>query len=135
MVHALQEARRILADQGVLVDVRPVVSPIVLDVVIASQSVWTRDIAIFSSPEDIAAADSAVQHSLSLNWFSYDKNISFDFDIYCDTAAELDTYVNARKLRGEEIPYDDLEARLREFEPDSRLRCRRRWMLSTYRKK
>jgi len=50
----------------------------------------------------------------------------------------LRVYAEARKLRGAEIPYEELEERLREFgaeAPAARLRCRGPWMLSTYRKK
>jgi hypothetical protein len=138
MVDALREARRVLARRGVLIDVRPVVAPIVVEVIVAAQTIWTKQVASYSAPEDVTAADAAVQHAISHEWFAFEKSIPFDFAIFCDTAAELSVYVKARKLSGEEIPYDELEERRRDLGADGqapRLRCRRPWMLSTYHKK
>ncbi|HLK66066.1 MAG TPA: hypothetical protein VKU19_21680 [Bryobacteraceae bacterium] len=135
MVDALREARRVLTRRGVLIDVRPVVAPIVVEVVIDAQAIWAVEVASFSAPEDTVAADAAVQQALSSGWFGFEKSIAFDFEIFCDTAAELRAYANARKLRGAEIPYVELEARQRAMRGEGqalRLRCRRLWMLSTY---
>jgi hypothetical protein len=138
MVDALREARRVLARRGVLIDLRPLVAPIAVEVVVDAQPTWTREVASYSAPEEVAAADTAVQNAILSNWFVFEKSIPFDFEIVCDTAAELSVYAKARKLRGEEIPYDELEMRRAELGAQRqapRLRCRRRWMLSAYRKK
>ena len=138
MVNALREARRVLTPGGVLIDVRPLVAPIVLEITAAGRTIWTKEVAVYSAPDDAAAADAAVQHAVSGAWFAPEKSISFDFEIFCDTAAELSAYVESRKLRGAAIPYDELEERRREPRPDgqaARLRCRRPWMLRSYRKK
>ena len=53
-------------------------------------------------------------------------------------AKTVRVYAETRKLRGAEIPYEELEERRREFGAEgqaARLRCRRPWMLSTHRKK
>jgi hypothetical protein len=105
MVNALREAQRVLTPSGVLIDVRPVTAPIVVEVVIATQTVWAKTVESYSAPEDVAAADAAVHHAVS---------------------------------RGDEIPYEELEKRRCELGAEgqaARLRCRRPWMLSTYRKK
>ena len=86
----------------------------------------------------MAAADAAVQHALSREWLVFLTSVPFDFEIYCDSAAELRVYAEARKLRGAEIPYEELEERRRELGVEgqvARLRCRRPWMLSTCRKR
>jgi len=136
MVNALREAQRVLTPSGVLVDVRPVTAPIVVEVVIGTQAVWAKVVDVYSAPEDVAAADSAVQHAVTHGWLVFETSIPFNFEIYCDRSAELGVYVEARKLRGAEIPYEELEERRRELSTEgqaARLRCRRRWMLSTYR--
>jgi hypothetical protein len=138
MVNALREAQRVLTPTGVLVDVRPVTAPIVLEVVIANQAVWAKTVELYSAPEDVAAAGAALQHALSREWLVFETSLPFSFDIYCDSAAELSVYAEARKLRGAEIPYQELEERRRELGVEgqaARLRCRRPWMLGTYRKK
>ena len=98
MVDALREARRVLARRGVLIDLRPLVAPIVVEVIVAAQTTWMKEVASYSAPEDVAAADAAVQNAISSDWFVFEKSIPFDFEIFCDTAAELSDYAKARKL-------------------------------------
>ena len=138
MVNALREAQRVLTPSGVLIDVRPVTAPIVVEVIIATQAVWAKTVDSYSAPEDVAAADVAVQHAVSREWLAFEMSLPFNFEIYFDSAAELRVYAEARKLRGAEIPYEELEERRRALRAEgqaARLRCRRPWMLSTYRKK
>src|SRR5215831_4948209 len=135
MVHALREAQRVLTPRGVLIDVRPVIAPIVVEVVIATRVAWAKTVATYSTPEDIAAADSAIQHAVSREWLVFETSLPFEFEIYCDSVGELRVYAEGRKLRGAEIPYDELEERRRWLdvqEQEPRLRCRRPWMLNTY---
>jgi hypothetical protein len=132
MVDALREAHRVLGPSGVLIDVRPLVEPIEVGVMLGAQPVWTKTVEAYSAPDDIAAADNAVQHAVSHEWIAFGTSLPFTFDIYCDNAAELRTYVEGRKLCGAEIPYAELDERAGH---PARLRCRRPWMLSTYRKK
>jgi|SRR5579872_5855077 len=133
MVDALREARRVLVRRGVLIDIRPVLAPIVVDVMVGGQAIWMKEVASYSAPDDVAASEAAVRHAVSNQWFALEKSVHFDFEIFSDTAEELRAYVTTRKLCGEEIPYEDLEQRLRDVDGQSpRLRCRRPWMLSAY---
>ena len=132
MVDALREANRVLAASGALIDVRPLIEPIVLEVVSANRAFWSESLALYSTPEDIGAADAAMEHALRRGWFVFESSLAFSFDIYCDTAEELKSYADGRKLVGAEIPYAQVEERRRKS--GARLRCRRPWMLSTYRK-
>src|SRR5215468_1246141 len=127
MVNALREAQRVLKPSGVLIDVRPITAPIVVEVVIATQAAWAKTVDLYSAPEDVAAADAAVRYAVSRDWLVFETSLTFDFEIYCDSAAELSVYAEARKLRGAEIPTDELEERRRELAAEgqaARLRCR-----------
>lgn len=135
MVHALHEAHRVLTPSGVLLDVRPVVAPLLLEVIAAGHPVWSDAVHAYSAPDDIAAAEAAMRQAVASGWFALQTSICFQFDIYCDTAAGLQTYLEARKLCGADIPYDELEQRRLKMSADgkeARLRCRRPWMLKTY---
>ena len=137
MVDALREAWRVLKPRGVLINLRPLTTPMVLEVVVATRVLWAKEVASYSTPEDLAAAESAVQHAVSSEWFTREKSRPYDVEIYCDTAADLSLYTQMRKLPEAEIPYEEMEERRREMHAHGQtagLRCRRRWMLSTYRK-
>jgi len=104
----------------------------------AIQEAWSGTFDVFSAPDDIAAADAAMQHAVSQEWFAFLMTRPFSFDIYCDSAAELKEYADQRKLSGAELPYDELEERRRHWSArgqSGRLRCRRPWMVSTYGRK
>jgi hypothetical protein len=137
MVDALRESRRVLTSRGILVDVRPVTAPMVVEVVIATRAIWATEVNSYGGSEDDAATDAAVQHALSHDWFVFERRRPFDFEIYCDTAADLKSYAQMnRRIQEAEIPYEMLEVRRSELTDGSagRLRCRRPWMLSKYRR-
>ena len=134
MVDALREAWRVLTPHGVLIDVRPVTAPMDLEVAVASRAIWTTQVNSASAAED-AAADAAVETAVANQWFAFVRRQPFDLEVLCDTAADLKLYVQKRKLREAEIPFEELSARLRELGGRGQtayLRCRRPWMLSVY---
>ena len=138
MVDALREAWRVLAPCGVLINVRPVISPMMVEVVSGARAIWGKEVSSYSTPEDVAAADAAIQQALSGEWFVLETSFPFDLEICCDSAVDLSNYAQTRKLPEAEIPYEELEERRRILVEDgqtARLRCRRPWMLNTYRKK
>lgn len=133
MVDALREAHRVLQPGGVLIDERPIVADMAVEVVLGKCPLWSRHVASCSTAGDIEASDMAVQHALASGWFVLDQSKAFDFESYCDTVADLQTYVKARKLLEADIPYQELEERQRRS-PAARLRCRRQWLVKTYRR-
>lgn len=133
MVDALREAYRVLRPGGVLIDERPIVADMAVEVVLGTRPLWTRQVASCSTPGDIDASDMAVQQALVSRWFVLDKSKAFEFESYCDTVDELQTYVKTRKLLEGDIPYQELGDRQRQS-PAARLRCRRQWVLKTYRR-
>ena len=138
MVDALSEARRVLTPRGVLIDVRPVIAPMTAELVTTDLAILVKEIDACSTPEDVVAADAAVRQAVSSKWFSFEQSRSFVLEIYTDTAEDLRLYAQTRKLQEALIPYRELEERRLELARGGqpvRLRCRRPWMLSTYRKK
>ena len=135
MVDALREAQRVLTPSGVLIDVRPVTAPIVVEVVIRNLAVWAKTVDSYSAPEDVTARQRMWRRRMRqystlyrANGLSFETSLPFNFEVYCDTAAELRVYAGERKLRGAEIPYQELEERRREVcavGQTARLRCRR----------
>ena len=74
---SLRESHRVLTPSGVLIDVRPVTAAIVLELVIATHAVWAKTICTYSAPEDVAAADAAVQLAVTRGWLAFDMSLPF----------------------------------------------------------
>lgn len=137
MVDALREAHRVLAPSGLLVDVRPVTEPLVVEVRLASGTGWAATVEAYSVPDDVAAAGAAVRHAVAREWFVPQTTQPFSFDIHCDSSAELRAYAEDRKPYGAEIPCGELDSRMQRLTADGQtphLRCRRPWMLRTLRR-
>src|SRR5690348_11409583 len=132
MVDALREAKRVLGPGRVLIDVHPLIAPMIAEVVAGGEAVWAATVDSCGTREDIAAADAAVASAVSSRWFACEKVLTFELEVYCDTAADLRAYAEERKLRDAAIPYRELDERRREWGPAARLRCRRPWGLRTY---
>jgi hypothetical protein len=139
MVNALLEARRVLVAGGIVIDVRPVTAPAIIESVSADRVTAAVEIDSHGAAEDEAAADAAVRHALSRAWFAFERSRPFDFEVYYDSAADLKAFVEtSKRMREARIPYQELEERRSELGAatgkPSRLRCHRPWITSVYRK-
>jgi hypothetical protein len=137
MVDALREAHRVLVPGGTVVDVRPLTARVVVELVTADRADWAAEADAYGAAEDDASADAAVQHAMSCGWFVFERSERFDFEVYCDTAADLKAYAETgRRMREAKIPYEDLENRRRELSASgnqaARLLCHRPKVLSVY---
>ena len=125
--------------EGIVIDVRPITAPALIESVSATQVTGAVEIDAYGAAEDEAAADVAVRHILSRAWFAFERSRQFDFEVYYDSVADLKAFVEtSKRMRGASIPYQELEERRSELgaatgQP-SRLRCHRPWITSVYRK-
>jgi hypothetical protein len=137
MVDALLEVRRVLVAEGIVIDVRPVTAPVIIESVSADRVTTGVEVDAYGAVEDEAAADAAIRYALSNAWFAFHRSRQFDFEVYYDSAADLKAFVEtSKRMRGASIPYRELEVRRRELgattgQP-SRLRCHRPWIMSVY---
>jgi hypothetical protein len=96
MVHALDEIRRVLVREGSLIDLRPLVDDVPLEVVSASETrrAGTAD----QLPEDRAndeAAHRAIANAEAQNWFIKEREEFFPFNHYWDSPKEMQEYIEA----------------------------------------
>jgi hypothetical protein len=139
MVDALWEAGRVLAPEGIVIDLRPITGPVIIEAVTAARTTAAVEVDSYGAAEDDAAADAAVRHALSRAWFAFEQSLKFVVEIDCDSAADLKTYAETgRRMREARIPYHDLEVRRNELSAATGeaawLRCQRPSILSVYRK-
>jgi hypothetical protein len=137
MVDALLETRRVLVADGIVIDIRPITAPAIIESVSADRVTTGMEVDAYGAAEDEAAADAAIRHALSHGWFAFHRSRQFDFEVYYDSVADLKAFVEtSKRMRGASIPYQELEERRSELgaatgQP-SRLRCHRPWMVSVY---
>ena len=139
MVDALGESWRVLVPNGIIVDIRPITAPVTIEAESATLRAELIKVESYGAAEDDAAADAAVQHALSHGWLTTEQTRHFDFEVYCDSAADLKAYAETgRRMREAKIPYQELEAQRSELSAASgqaaQLRCRRPTMLKIYRR-
>src|SRR5579871_7643 len=110
MVDALRETGRVLSPGGTILDLRPVSAPVTIQTLSAGRTAAAIEIASYGAAEDDDAADAAVRHALSRQWFTLERQLTFAIDIDCDTASDLREFAETgRRMREAKIPYDTLE--------------------------
>ena len=94
MVHALSEIRRVLAPEGVLIDLRPFSDEWRVEVVSARETRETGHVT--PQPVGVAddeAADRAMADVESRGWFRREADTSFPIHYVWDTASEMETWI------------------------------------------
>jgi len=94
MVHALQEIRRVLVPDGVLIDLRPLVDrwPVEVSTSNGSQQVGRlRDHEIGLA--DDKASNKAIAQADAMGWFRREREEMFPFFYYWDTPNEMKQYI------------------------------------------
>lgn len=95
MVHALQQIRRVLAPEGVMIDLRPLAGNWPVEVVTgrASREVG-RVTDLPQGLEDDAAANRTMDTAAANGWFVREGEERFPLYYYWDSPNELEAYVN-----------------------------------------
>lgn len=94
MAHALDEIRRVLKPNGILLDLRPVQDNWSVEVV--SSAGWQAAGRLSDLPaalEDDEAAFQAMREAESNGWFVKEKEEEFDFFYYWDTPSEMKEFM------------------------------------------
>ena len=139
MVHALQEASRVLAASGSLLDLRPLSSKPPIEVVTPGGAVQVGVLDDSQTPDD-AAVDRAMRQAVEIGWFvSHGGDTQFHTEHYWDTVKEMAEFIETRRTKPKVHPsyadiektYEDLSAKTSE---SVRLRCRWLGLLAVYRK-
>ena len=94
MVHALSEIRRVLAPEGVLIDLRPFSDEWRIEVVSVRETRETGHV----TPQPVGVADDeaanrAMADVESRGWFRREADTSFPIHYVWDTASEMETWI------------------------------------------
>jgi len=97
MVHALQQAWRVLKPGGSLVDLRPLAANSPIEVVTGQQSRLAGRIDDSRDRLDDRAADKAVSQILRNGWFVREREETFDYIAFWDTLEEMQIYIEEKR--------------------------------------
>ncbi|HEY5728488.1 MAG TPA: hypothetical protein VIS72_00445 [Anaerolineales bacterium] len=94
MVHALDEIRRVLAPNGILVDLRPIDDERPIEVFSARETRKTGDATYLPlGLEDDIAANQAMETAESNGWFTRQSKGFFHLHYVWDTASEMEEWI------------------------------------------
>ena len=94
MVHALDEARRVLAPGGMLVDLRPLTENFPVEISTARRSEGAGRLTdLPQGREDDEAANHAIDEAARRGWFTRVSEEKFPLFYYWDTPAEMQAFL------------------------------------------
>lgn len=95
MVHALGEIHRVLAPDGVLIDLRPLCDRWSVEVVSARETHVTGYVTDLPlGLEDDAAANRAMAQAEANGWFTREKETFFPLNYLWDTASDMEKWID-----------------------------------------
>jgi hypothetical protein len=89
MVHALEQIKRLIRSDGVLLDIHPARVTPTIEVHAAGRIVLAEDSPDFDYDDDLRSADDAVAWAIQHRVFALDRGHEFEFVTYASTIAEL----------------------------------------------
>lgn len=137
-MHALEESWRVLRPNGELIDLRPIASDPLVEIVSDRVSKSAGHLDDSRRRAGDLAADEAIDHVVDRGLFEQDGVKQFRFSLYWNSADEMQAYVEERWSNSAEIP----SAVLRQAERLTKMaghpikaRIQRKMHLATYGKK
>lgn len=110
MVHALEEIRRLLKPEGVLVNIVPVPEGYFIEAHLKGKTHFSEPNR-YTLSEDVLQADAAIEQILERGKFLMDKNDEFEFLTYGSSVSEMLAYWEEQSAFEDEPPADELPTR------------------------
>ena len=136
MVDALNESWRVLREDGVLLDFRPLVGSPPIEIVSRESAQVIGSVDDCAAASDSAAADAAIQTVVESGIFRPLTNTRFETAYYWDSVEEMSEYLASRRHRMSILPSErevrQVFERTVRVTSSIRLRCRWRCQLNAY---
>lgn len=136
MVHALKELWRVLVPQGSMIDLRPLAQNPPVEIVVGEQIFLAGRADVSSAMPDDVASDESLDEVVGEGRFIREHEELFDYAIYWDTLDEMLAYAEWSWIRVSlpEAMLTETRRLLASSGEGTRLRVRRRMVISQYRK-
>lgn len=106
MVHALEETRRLLKPEGVLVNIVPVPEGYFIEAQLEGKTHFSEP-KRYTLSEDVLQADAAVEQVLERGLFLMDETDEFEFLTYSSSVPEMRAYWAEQSTFEDEPPVDE----------------------------
>jgi len=139
MVHALSEIHRVLAPDGILIDLRPLLDEWPLEVVTMSDRQKAgRTVDLAEPLSDDRAANQAVSEIEKRRWFIREREENFPFNYYWDTPTDMQEYLDETwddVIRVENETWEKLKSLWAVANADARVRIQLKMLITRWKKK
>jgi hypothetical protein len=137
MVHALDEICRVVASGGVLIDLRPLCDRWLVEVAWSNGFVEAGRVTdLEEALTDDAAADAAMRAGEAAGTLVRERDETFSFFYYWDTAKEMQEYIGENwddVIEVEEAVWSNLRSLWAQANADARVRLRMKMQITRYR--
>jgi hypothetical protein len=138
MVHALNEIRRMLAPDGILIDLRPLAANWPIEVATSQDFLEAGKLSDTSTGlEDDRAANESMANAEAQKWFIRQREEFFPFFYYWDSPNEMKEYVDehwADFMTVDETTWKNVRSRWAVANADARLRVRVKMLITRWKK-